>query len=558
MNGLARGAFGSFGSGPGEFLFPSAVAAVPDGGVFVVDAGGRLQEFNAEGKFVRAWVGLRSPRGVAVSGDRIYVSEGDVHQVRLLSRKGTASSSLGGFGSQPGRFLDPSGIVVDEDGAVYVADTGNHRIQKLDPDGKPLLQWGGWGGQAGLLSYPTGLGYADGHLTVADTANHRLQVFDRSGALVRQWGAAPFLPGEGAGRLHLPTGLAVSPSGGLVAVSEPFESRIQVFVNREQTALNRINDLPWWDNIHARLHSMRLAPPPPGSGPQIPGALASSDVHAVFFFDLSGGALGPLVTVGGYGRKLGEVNGIGGVAVDAERGRAWVSDRGNRRIVLVELQRDAARRELFSGMLRVVSSLAFDRLIPKPPAGYDPAQAVPGPLVLDGRGQLYLLDRANAALLVCDADFKFQRLIPVPPTTVNFAVAPDGSIYTTDTVSFQVQVFDPEGHLKTSWGRRDGKADDGFLMPWGIAIDDKGSVFVSDALLDAVKKFNRQGVFLKQWGQSGRKLEELNSPRGISFAKPDRLVIEDPGNHRAQVFSTQGDWCGGYVSGGLATPIAIR
>ncbi|HLY75158.1 MAG TPA: NHL repeat-containing protein, partial [Planctomycetota bacterium] len=245
MNGLPRGSFGRFGQGPGEFSFPSALGAAPDGAIYVADLAGRLQAFSPEGQFLKAWDGFRGPRGVAVSADRIFVTEGDLHRIRVLSRKDGTDEAWGGLGVQPGRFLSPTGIAVDEEGAIYVADTGNHRIQKLGADGKPLAQWGTWGAQGGLLSFPTGLGYAAGRVTVADTGNHRLQVWDRSGTFLRQWGAPPAVAGQGAGRLHFPEALAVTPSGGLIAVAEPVDSRIQVFGNREVDSGRRVNDLPW-------------------------------------------------------------------------------------------------------------------------------------------------------------------------------------------------------------------------------------------------------------------------------------------------------------------------
>ena len=559
MNGMDRGAFGQCGTGAGEFVFPSAIAVTPEGEVLVADAGtGRLQRFSAEGKALGSWEGLSGPRGIAVAKDRIYVTEEEGHRIRILFRNGDPARMIGGVGQQPGRFLSPAGIAVDDLGMIYVADSGNHRIQKLDPEGRPLAQWGAWGAQAGLLSYPSGLALANGLLYVADYANHRVQVFDRSGVLQRQWGSAPAQPGQGAGRFHFPEAIAVSPSGGLVVVAEPMECRLQVFMNRDQVKSVRVNDLPWWDGLHARTHAMRLAPPPPGCSPQMAGSFAANDVHAVFFFDIATNAMGPLVTAGGYGRKLGELNGIGGVAVDHERGRAFVSDRGNRRIVQYALVRDAQRPELFNGRIRVVSAHSIDRLVPNPPPEYSPDRAVPGPLALDAKGMLHLFDRGNSMIVVCEPDFRFVRLIPVPPSSREFALGPDGTLLVTDPSACQVRAFGADGKPVRSWGRRDEKADDGFLLPSGIAVDDQGFVYVADGLLDCVKKFDSRGRFVKRWGEWGRQQDRLATPRALTFSRPHKLLVEDLGNHRAQLCSTEGEWLGMYVAGGLATPIAIR
>jgi DNA-binding beta-propeller fold protein YncE len=559
MNGMLRGGFGSCGSGPCEFRFPAALAIAADGDIFVTDPGnGRIQEFTPEGKYVRDWNGLRSPRGIAISGDRVYVTDADTHRVHLFSRRGDPPKAFGGLGSEAGHFNGPMGVVVDEEGFIYVADSGNHRIQKLGSEGAPLAEWGAWGAHAGLMSFPTGLDYSKGRLFLADRANHRIQVFDRKGTFLQQWGVPPKWPLEGSGRLHFPESLAVSPSGGLTVVSEPLHHRLQVFVNRDNPPSTRVNDLPWWDTVHSRMHSLRLAPPPPGADPQMPGALAAPDIHAVFFFDVTTSALGPLVTVGGYGRKLGEFSGISGLAVDPVRGRAYVSDPGNRRVVLLELQRDAKRPELFTRSFRIMAAYSMARMVSKPISDYFPELALPGPVSLDGRGRVYLLDRANAAVLVFESDMTFVRLIHVPGSTQDFSVGPDGFLYATDPPHFQVRVFDPEGKERRSWGRRDERAEEGFLMPFGVAVDDLGFVYVTDALLDVVKKFDSRGNLVRRWGGSGPKIELLSSPHAIGYQKPGRIIVEDVGNHRAQVFGVEGEWIGSYVAGGLNTPLSIR
>jgi len=558
-NGKLLRCFGSPGSGEGQFLFPSALALSPEGDLYVGDAGnGRIQVLSREGRFLRQWGGVRSPRGISFSQDRVYVTDGVTHELFIFSRQGVRISVTGGLGREPGHFNEPTGIAVDPGGFLYVTDTGNHRIQKLDPEGRPLAQWGDWGGQAGLLSYPAGLAYGHGCLFVADRANHRIQAFTIQGALIGQWGSAPASPGQGEGRLHFPDGVAVSPSGGLTVVSEPLENRIQVFANREIRKGVRVNDLPWWDSLHTRLHSARLAPPPPGAEPQRPGALPAADLHALYLFDISSDALGPLAAFGGYGRKLGELNGISGVAVDLDKGRAWVSDPGNRRLELFELNRDPRRPDTFSRGLRVIAGYALDRGVP-PPVGENPARPLrPGPLRLDARGRLYLLDLANERILVYGDEFRMERSIRVPPATQGFAVGSHGEIWVTDPPHFRVQEIDSEGHFGRSFGRRDEVSDDGFLMPYGVAVDPKGFIYVTDALLNQVKKFDREGRFVKKWGKSGSTRDELISPRGVDFYPPECLVIEDFANHRAQAFDAEGKWLGTYVAGGLSTPLGIR
>jgi DNA-binding beta-propeller fold protein YncE len=226
--------------------------------------------------------------------------------------------------------------------------------------------------------------------------------------------------------------------------------------------------------------------------------------------------------------------------------------------VIYEIPRNAARRELFDNSIKVVSSSAFDRLMPAAPAGYAPEAAVPGPMFRGGDGRIYILDRANASFLVCSADLRFEKLVPASPQIQEFAVRSDGMIVSTDPVRGQVILYDQEGKEKSSWGRRAEKGDDAFRRPYGVALDDQGFVYVSDPLQDAVLKFDREGRFVKRWGVRGGKPDQFSSPRRVTYYPPDRLLVEDYGNHRAQLCNTEGEFLGNYVSGGLSTPIAIR
>ncbi len=87
---------------------PRGVAASSvNGHLYVADQTGfRMLEFNAVGKFIRAW--------------------------------GSAGSGVGQFGE-----FGPQGVALDSVGDVYVVDFSNRRVEKFDPDGNFLLMFGG-------------------------------------------------------------------------------------------------------------------------------------------------------------------------------------------------------------------------------------------------------------------------------------------------------------------------------------------------------------------------------------------------------------------------------
>jgi DNA-binding beta-propeller fold protein YncE len=67
--------------------------------------------------------------GVAIRGDRLYVSEMDNNRISVLSLDGTFMGSFGGPGSAHGRFQRPTALALDAQGRLYVTDTGNDRVE---------------------------------------------------------------------------------------------------------------------------------------------------------------------------------------------------------------------------------------------------------------------------------------------------------------------------------------------------------------------------------------------------------------------------------------------
>jgi len=92
--------------------------------------------------------------------------------------------SIGKRGSQPGEFLRPSGIAIDDDRhRIIVADTGNYRVQVLSSiDGSFLLMFGSLGKQPCQFNYASGVCVDNqGRIIVADAFNNRLQSFTHEG-----------------------------------------------------------------------------------------------------------------------------------------------------------------------------------------------------------------------------------------------------------------------------------------------------------------------------------------------------------------------------------------
>ncbi len=188
------GLIGGPGSIDGRFATPRAMAWDPAGWIYVVDKTGRIQKFDAAGKFVKAWstpaIEKGRPTGLA-AGPRgeLWVAATHYHRILRYSPEGALLGEFGSEGSEPGRFIYPVGLAAGPDGALYVSEFGgNDRIQVFTPEGKLLRGWGKYGEEPGEFKRPQGLALSADRLYVADAANHRVQVFSLDGKFVGSWG----------------------------------------------------------------------------------------------------------------------------------------------------------------------------------------------------------------------------------------------------------------------------------------------------------------------------------------------------------------------------------
>jgi len=79
-----------------------------------------------------------------------------------------------------------------------------------------------------------------------------------------------------------------------------------------------------------------------------------------------------------------------------------------------------------------------------------------------------------------------------------------------------------------------------FIHPFGVAIDSKGHILVSDKGNHRVQVFDSQGQFLRTFGSEGHGDGELMWPQSVVTDKDDNIIVADMRNHRIQVFDTYG------------------
>lgn len=181
--------WGSLGTDPGQFIYPTDIAFDSAGHVFVGEYGDhdRIQVFTNDGKFLYQFGAFGDgpgqfsrPQSLLIDHDVVYVTDACNHRICVFKTDGTFVRNMGHVGSAPGEFRFPYGLDQDREGNLVVCEFGNNRVQRIDKlTGKGLATWGAAGRDPGQLAYPWALTVdrRDRVITV-DSGNNRLQVFE--------------------------------------------------------------------------------------------------------------------------------------------------------------------------------------------------------------------------------------------------------------------------------------------------------------------------------------------------------------------------------------------
>ena len=156
--GMSLARWGTFGSGPGQFNSPVGVAVDRQGDIYVADIGNhRIQKLSSEGQPLTQWHTVGSGTGESTeigydlaldASGNVYVSEphpfsSGNDRVQKFSASGELLETLGGTGTAPGQFNQPTGLAVDSKGDVFVVDSANNRVEEFSPTGQYLAKWNG-------------------------------------------------------------------------------------------------------------------------------------------------------------------------------------------------------------------------------------------------------------------------------------------------------------------------------------------------------------------------------------------------------------------------------
>jgi streptogramin lyase len=201
---------------------------------------------------------------------------------------------------------------------------------------------------------------------------------------------------------------------------------------------------------------------------------------------------------------------------------------------------------------------------PKLPAGMEMGQ-VSG-VELDGRGNLWVIHRADPPILQFDASGNFLKAFSgsfVQPHSLYFD--PEGNLWAVDGqgkdgIGQQIHKFSPDGKVLMSLGTK-GVAGDGpntFNGPCDIIMTASGDIFVADGHMNTrVVKFSKDGRFLTSWGTKGSGPGQLNTPHAIAKDSSGRIFVGDRGNNRIQIFDQNGKFLDEWKQFGRPTGLFI-
>lgn len=305
---------------------------------------------------------LRQAGGIAFS-TFVVIALGCLPPADLETTQGELGMIWGSRGEEPGKFLRPRAVTIDQQDQLYIVDY-NARIQVLSGDGTFLREWSTPTHEFGR---PNGLAMGnDGNLLVADTHYHQVLFYSPEGELLKDRSIGG-TKGPGPGEFSFVTDV-VQDSEGNYYISETREqNRIQKFSPSGEYLLEwgqtgsslgeflRPQNLAIDDNDHiwvadACNHRIQVFDTQGellrvwGSQGSAPGQLyypydlvldrhghvfvCEYGNHRVQKFTLAGESLG---TWGSHGRRPGQLNGPWAVILDSQD-RLYVLDTENHRV----------------------------------------------------------------------------------------------------------------------------------------------------------------------------------------------------------------------------------
>lgn len=160
-------------------------------------------------------------------------------------------------------------------------------------------------------------------------------------------------------------------------------------------------------------------------------------------------------------------------------------------------------------------------------------------------GEIFVADARAHDIKVFDRDGGLLRTLgrrgEAPgefnaPTYLAFA---NGELFVTDTFNSRIQVLAPDGTSRRVFGRR-GLFIGDLPRPKGVAVDNNGLIYVVESFYDHLLVFNADGDLLMPIGGTGNGVGQFYLPAGVWTDAGRQVYVADMFNGRVVVFEYLG------------------
>jgi DNA-binding beta-propeller fold protein YncE len=528
--------FGHHGSAPGELIHPTDVVVLECGKIAVCDSGNdRIQLFWPDGTFIDiiALDWMLDPIGLGTDGTHLIVTDQALDRIAVLTQDGDVIRTIGRRGGDLMTFRGPRDADLDDQGRLIVADTDNHRLQILTAGGYILPAIGERGGPPGFFQSPSSVEAAGGRIYIADRFNHRVQVLDEKGEVIGEIGTHAVAPREAGGAVHYPVAIAISPSGEAIAISEPFERRVQIVDLAVETtpdrAVGRRSVQAHFSTTMTVVDDMLVIP--------------EADSGAMAIFSLENEVPINISSIGDIGNGYGQFQRLDDVAAIPGTNRFVTVDGATDQLAQFKLSlpEGPPTYDPFIGSLVTIADphVANARDDPFPPGTS---------IDVDNQGVVWMVDRRTATFMRSST----RGVTEIIPTSVELIdprsiAVTDAGVAISDAGRRSVLLLANDGGLiKEISGI--------FEQPLGICILPNGGFAIADSGADQVVILNQECEVQRRIGTTGTGMGELWSPTDVAIDHKGRLIVLDHGNHRAQIFDLDGTWLVTFGKGRSYTP----
>jgi uncharacterized protein (TIGR03437 family) len=413
---------------------------------------------------------------------------------------------------------------------------------------------------------------SSGNVFVSDSGNHMVMRITPSGSLTVVAGnGSPGFSGDGGpathASLHLPTGLAVDPSGNLY-IADEFNNRIRKVGTDGTISTIAGNGTDIFSGDGG---------PAVNAGLSSPYSVAMDKAGSLYIADAQHNRIrkiasdGTISTVAGSGGQ--GFSGDGGSAINAQlntpscvivdaAGNMLISDTNNNRI----------RRVSTSGVITTVAGNGTAAYSGDGGPAVSASLNTPHGIATDSAGNIYIADVINNRVRAVAPNGTISTIAgtgigdfsgdggPANKAALDYpyyaAVDSGGVIYIADTNNGRVRSIATSGIISTLAGNGgpfsgDGGAGIGALLnyPSSVALDAAGNIYVADTWNNRVRKLTRAGTIttvagsgnLGAAGDGGpATAANINHPYGIAVDSAGNLYIADTNNNRIREVTIDG------------------